>query len=305
MKDYLNIVNEEYPIRRDEQEKKAFQEFVLQELSDTKYNVSVKKMDKEHNNIIIGNIEKAKVIFSAHYDTPATSLYPNLIMPRRPILTHLYHFAFPIIMAILSLVVASVLKLLMGASEIVFLILYLNIYFMTFLLVTQGFKNKHNKNDNTSGVACVLALAKNNYKEEVSFVLFDNEEKGLLGSKAFNKAYKDVMKDKLLINFDCVGLGKNVLLISKKDACAHSLYSILKDTVKDNEEYNVKFYPINGSAGNSDYKSFKCGIGVMVCEEKKGIGYYTSKIHTNKDEVADVENIEFLVEELNKFIENI
>lgn len=305
MKDYLNTVDTEYPIRRDESEKKAFQDFVLQELSDTKYNVSVKKMDKQHNNIIIGNIEKAKVVFSAHYDTPATSLYPNLIMPRRPILTHLYHFVFPIIMAVLSLLLALVLNTLMGTSEIVFLILYLIIYFMMFLLVTQGFKNKHNKNDNTSGVACVLSLAKSNYKEDVAFVLFDNEEKGLLGSKAFNKYYKELMKDKLVVNFDCVGLGKNVLLIAKRDASAHSLYSVLKENVNSNEDYDVKFYPINGSVGNSDYKSFKCGIGVMVCEEKKGIGYYTSKIHTNKDEIADVENIEFLVKEFNKFIEKI
>lgn len=301
MKDYLNIVNEKYPIRNEDKEKKEFQDFVLDELKDSKYNVSVQNLQKKHKNIVIGNVEKASVVFTAHYDTPATALYPNLVMPRRPVLTMLYHFAFPIAMALLSLFITYLLCLASGVSEIIAMIFYLDIYFMMFLLCTFAFKNKNNKNDNTSGVACVLELAKMNERDDIAFILFDNEEKGLLGSKAFNKANKNIMKDKLVINMDCVGLGKNVLFIAQKDAMKNDNYAFLKDCVRSNEEFNVEFYPVKGSMGNSDYKSFKCGVGVMVCEENK-LGYFTSKIHTNKDTVADKENIEFLVNELNKFI---
>ncbi len=34
-----------------------------------------------NNNIIIGNIEKAKIFCTAHYDTQAVLPFPNLIVP--------------------------------------------------------------------------------------------------------------------------------------------------------------------------------------------------------------------------------
>lgn len=305
MKDYLNIVNDKYPVRRSDLQKKEFQDYVLEELKDTNYNISVKKALKQHNNIIIGNVEKAKVVFTAHYDTPARSLFPNLVIPRKPALTMLYHFTFPIIIAIVAVLLGYGIGAIIGASDIVNIILYLDIYFLLFLLCMLAFTNEHNKNDNTSGVACVLELAKKYERDDIAFILFDNEEKGLLGSKGFNKENKKLMINKLVINMDCVGLGNNVLFISKKDAMIHNLYSVLKDEFNSNDKFNVNFYPVKGSMGNSDYKSFKCGIGMMVCEEKKGIGYFTSRIHTDKDTLADSENIEFIVNGLSNFIEKI
>ena len=58
--------------------------------------------------------------------------------------------------------------------------------------------------------------------------------------KGFNKENKVLMENKLVINMDCVGLGNNVLFISKKDAMKHNLYSVLKDEFNSNEKFNVK-----------------------------------------------------------------
>ena len=71
---------------------------------------------------------------------------------------------------------------------------------------------------------------------EVAFVLFDNEERGLLGSKALNKKYSDLLKNKMVINFDCIG----VMACKMK----HNIYYTGKiHTNKDTEAYieNIDF----------------------------------------------------------------
>ena len=70
-------------------------------------------------------------------------------------------------------------------------------------------------------------------------------------------------------------------------------------------EYTVNFYGTKGSMSNSDYKSFKCGIGLMTCGKKKFIGFCTPRIHTKRDIIANVENIEFITDNLTNFINNI
>ena len=105
MFDYLNHINDLYPVRRKEEQKENFRKYCLQETQSLGYIAKVEKI-KEHNNVIIGDPEKAKVIFTAHYDTPAASLFPNLMMPRNIILGYLYVFGYPILLSLLSLAIS-------------------------------------------------------------------------------------------------------------------------------------------------------------------------------------------------------
>ena len=84
MKDYLAFLNEKFPIRRSKEQKEEFIKYVKEEISG--YNVDVETLEKEHNNILIGDVENAKVVFTAHYDTPATSIVPNLMLPKNKVL---------------------------------------------------------------------------------------------------------------------------------------------------------------------------------------------------------------------------
>lgn len=136
-------------------------------------------------------------------------------------------------------------------------------------------------------------------------MLFDNEEKGLLGSRAFSKKYKSILENKFVINFDCVGNGKNFLVACKTKATTNPLLEVLKSTVLSSEKFSVEFFDSKKIAGNTDYKNFKQAISFMAYSKNKIVGYYTSRIHTSKDMVADDENIEYLVENLNNFIEKI
>ena len=300
MKNYFKEICSLFPIRRSKEQKSAFFDYVAGEFEPNRVKKDV--LEKEHENIVVGDLQSANVIFTAHYDTPATSLVPNLMMPANKIINYVYHLGYPLVFALLSLAVAFGIGHLLSLELYYTVALYLVIYFVTFFAATRMVTNKNNVNDNTSGVATVLTLAKQINKKEVAFVLFDNEEKGLLGSKAMNKKYKDLLKDKLVINFDCVANGNEIIFIAKAGAEKSEKYALLKSCLTAENGFNLNYLPFKGSASNSDYKNFECGVGVMACTKGKFIKFYTGKIHTNKDTVGSEENVNYLVEQMLKFV---
>ena len=101
--DYLNTINDLYPVRRSKEEKENFINYIKEETK--KYNIScnLETLENKHNNIVIGNLETAKVVYTAHYDTPASSLLPNMLIPRNMLFGYLYVFGYPILIALFSL----------------------------------------------------------------------------------------------------------------------------------------------------------------------------------------------------------
>ena len=307
MKDYLDYINDNYPIRRSPLEKEAFRNYVFNEADRSNRPVHI-ETTKKHNNIVIGNVAAAKVVFTAHYDTPASSLIPNVMLPKNKWLRISSHFALPTVLSVLSYIIgyllANYIANVLFVKIFLWIFIWAGVFGIAFFLMTSCFKNKHNKNDNTAGVATVLSLAQTCNSNDVAFVLFDNEEKGLLGAKAFEALHNEILADKLVINFDCVGVGNNVLFVVKEGAKRHKLYRNLVESVKADGDYIVMFYPFGEAVSNSDYKVFDCGIGVITCKKKNGI-FYTTKIHTNKDSEAHAENIDFLVTNMVRFVNEI
>ena len=299
---FLKELNEKFPSRKKEKQKKEFRDYVLNFASENNIPANVETLQGKHNNVILGNIDEAKVVFCAHYDTPATAIIPNVMFPKDSILKFLIVFGVPLLMALIALGIAYFLAGLITEVDL-FGPLYLVIYFAIYWLAFLCFENKHNANDNTSGVATVLSLIKNtNKKNEIAVVLFDNEEKGLLGSKAFSKAHD--LKNKLVINCDCVANGDQVLFLPNKKTQTHEHFELLKDSVASNEEFCVEFLPSKGLGLSSDHKSFENGVCVTACH-KKGSLYVCGRIHTPRDTVANQTNVDFLVEQLSNFIEKI
>ena len=299
MKDYLNEINEKFPIRRTEEQKKGLFEYVKSEAESVGLNARIEQLGKKHNNIVIGDVENASVVYTAHYDTPARSLVPNLMMPRNPGLAYAYAFGIPLVIAFASLGVAHALQAAFSLPYPAFAAIYLVLYFVIFFGIMRRGANKTNKNDNTSGVATVLSIMAKNPKN-AAYILFDNEEKGLLGSKALLKSNKELWGSKPIINFDCVGLGDNIVIIAMEKAEKHSVFEKISDTVKENNEYSVGLYPKKGSMSNTDSKNFPCGISVMACKKNKKGVLYTPYIHTKRDTVASSENIYVLADAFSK-----
>ena len=300
MNDYLNEIDSKYSIRRNDKEKQAFYEYVNAEIGEGRVS---KQTIGDNKNIVIDDILSADVIFTAHYDTPAASIVPNMMMPRNKILGTLINMLFPIFMALSSLGIASLIGYLANLDEGAVVAIYLVLYFGLYFILTRMLPNKHNKNDNTSGVATVLSIAKQISDKKVAFVLFDNEEKGLLGSKALNKKYKSEFENKLVINFDCVGNGDQMIFITKEKAEAREEYLALEEVLKNCGEYDIHYVPLKKACSNSDYKSFPCSIGVMACSKGKFAKAYTGRIHTSRDTVASAKNICFLSDMMIKMLD--
>lgn len=305
--DYLKVINEKYPIRKTEEQKDVFRKYVLASVSEKGIDARVEKLDK-HNNVVIGNPQTAKTVFTAHYDTPCASLFPNLMMPRSKVLCYLYMFAIIFLFLAVALIPAVAIGLYALESEVVYACIFLVLYFGLYFLALRTFTNKHNANDNTSGVATLLTVMDSLTQEElksVAFIFFDDEEKGLLGAKAYSKRYKTEMQDKLLINFDCVANGREILFIAKPKAEQNPFYSILKESFVGADGFNVEYYPLKGSMSNSDYKRFEQGVCCVACKKNKKGLLYTPYIHTRKDVVADSKNIEFLARSTVGFVKKI
>lgn len=293
MKDHLNEIFERFPIRRTPEQKNALFEYVRAEAEAVGLEARIEQLDKKHNNIVIGDVENASVVYTAHYDTPARSLVPNLMMPRNPGLGYAYAFGIPLIIAFASLGIAYALQAVFDLPYPAFASIYIVLYFALFFGIMRRGANKTNKNDNTSGVAAVLSIMSKNPKG-AAYILFDNEEKGLLGSKALVKSNKELWDNKPLINFDCVGLGDNIVIVAMEKAEKHPVFRKITETVKGNNDYKVGFYPKKGSMTNTDSKNFPCGISVMACKKNKMGVLYTPYIHTKHDTVASSGNIDFL-----------
>lgn len=308
MSNYLKYLITNHPVRRKQKDKDLFIEYIKKETS--KYNYNCKCDDKsEHKNIIIGNIDESEVIFTAHYDTPPKAIVPNIMMPRNPKIAKLYSFGIFIILALISLGLGYLISNLLHLEKEIFVLLYLVLYFGSTFLMFRTFDNKNNYNDNTSGVASILELIKasDNYNNiyhnnKVAYILFDNEEKGLKGSKYLAKENPN-LNSKLIINLDCVGNGDTFIFICKDKAKDLEVLNKLKEYVtKINSNYKFEFYSTEGSFSNSDYKSFEKSVGVMACirRENKIIKYYTPRIHTNKDIIVCNDNITELVDTLKR-----
>ena len=172
----------------------------------------------------------------------------------------------------------------------------------------MGPANKNNVNDNTSGVAAVLetmARIPAEQRSKVAFILFDNEEKGLLGSKAYAKTHPTVKENGFIVNLDCVGDGDHVLLACSKKSREMAAYTALTQGMEDQSGRELHIFPLEKCVYNSDQKSFKAGSAICACSIRKGIGFYCDKIHTNKDTVCEQVNLDFIAGGLSAFVEKL
>ena len=160
------------------------------------------------------------MVFTAHYDTCAVMPVPNFITPKNIAFYLVYQLIIcvPIfaVMAILNAVLSFI-----TTDFFVHYILSLVVMFAMLYLLIAGPANKHTANDNTSGVITLCEIwskLTDEQKQDVALVFFDNEEIGLVGSSIFKKQYGKIMENKLLINFDCVSDGDNILFSVSKTA---------------------------------------------------------------------------------------
>ena len=296
-----------YEVRKTDEQKTAFIDWArtyAQELGQT---MQVEESGKiiRTRNLVFGDLRTAKTLITAHYDTCARMPFPNFLTPDCwpiIILTQLIlpFLLFTVLGFVMGFVSASLLPRVMPewAAEIAAPLLCAGVIFAVMGLMLFGPQNPHTANDNTSGVAMVIRLLPEyTDRKDVAFVLFDNEEKGLLGSSAFVKAHRALYKQAFVVNLDCVSDGDTLLYAyskaAKKCPQVQRMIDALKEAAprygkraKEGQSPKV-LYP-------SDQMAFVRGTAFAALKGKKIL--YLDRIHTVKDTVFDEQNLLCLAE---------
>ena len=290
-------ITERFPVRKTAAQKKAFRQWVMGEITEMGYPVRVEENDKgRQQNIIIGDPEHAEVTFTAHYDTPSTILVPDLQFPRNFAVYVLWQMLIVGGMLLISLVVGLGLGLATGSGNGLTLGFF-GAFLLLMWLQLDGAANKNNVNDNTSGVAALLetmARIPEENRAKVAFILFDNMEKGRKGSKAYARDHLEMQHTRFVVNADSVGVGDTFVVCAPSLAVQLPQYAKLEKLLEGDKARQTRFYSSVTTRVNSDFRSFKCGVGIGAYKQASGVGLYLGDLHTARDDEADQGNIEYL-----------
>ncbi len=299
----LEQVISQFPIRKSKAQKAAFRAWAIQQMTDMGYSAREEKKGM-NTNVIAGDPDTAEVIFTGHYDTPAVMPVPNFITPCNLPVFLTYQVGLGIVMALAVFAVGGLAGYLTKNAELAFVLTYAALFALMYLMMC-GPANKNNWNDNTSGTVAVLELMARLAPEDrakAAFVLFDNEEKGMLGSGAFASLHKKVKKETLLINMDCVGDGENMLIFANKKTRALPAFQKLDAAMAAQEGRVYVPCKLEKCMYPSDQKCFRYGMAVCACRKGKVIGYYCDKIHTRKDTICEQVNLDYLADGFARFV---
>lgn len=298
----MNIL-EQFPVRKTKQQKQAFRDAVCGYAEKLGYPCTVERRNLSCQNIVLGDPEGAKYLVTAHYDTCANMLLPNLITPCNFGLFLLYQILLVVAMIVVSVASGLLLGFLFGRS--VMMVTIFVVYWTLLLLLLFGPANRSNANDNTSGVVTLLEIARTmpvNQRHKVCFVLFDQEELGLLGSSFYRSRHRKASNTQMVLNLDCVGDGDHLRMFPTKrlkqdKRKLSSLYRACgyfgkKDLLVHEKGFSI--YP-------SDQMNFPYGVGICALRKKRKT-LYLSRIHTKKDTVLEETNVNILRAALTTFI---
>ena len=310
----IETLVEKFPIRKSKEQKAAFRDWLIGWAQEQGYTAEATKPKSvfRSTNVVVGDPETAEVTFTAHYDTPACMFVPNFITPCNMLVYILYNILIVPVMllpgALTGALTGHILRVLTDNAELAssiggfagFIMVYVVLGIMMF-----GPANKHNVNDNTSGVAAVMELMlriPEEKRSKTAFILFDNEEKGMCGSGAYASSHKAVKKEKLIINMDCVGDGENILFFANKKTRALEAFPKLEAAMQGVTGRKYAMNKLENCIYPSDQGQFKHGVAVCACNRMPVIGYYCDKIHTGKDLVCEQVNLDFLADGLSAFV---
>ena len=301
---FLQDILKLHPVRKTETQKNAFRGWAMKQMRAMGYQPRVETDGRlKHQNIVAGEPSRAKVLFIAGYDTPARSLLPMLVFPRNLPLSFSYFLLNVLLLLLLPVAVLLVVQGFWGIPRLSYLAMIVT-YLAELALKMIGPANPNNANRST-GPAALLELMSQIPEEDrgkVAFILFDHSSLERMGSKAWAKTHAETQYTRLTVCLSDLGVGKDLLLISRSLARKTDCYPQLEQALADPPGRTAHFYKAAGSAVTSDHGTFHCGSVLTACKASTGIGYYIPALATVKDTEADPENISFAAGALADFV---
>lgn len=293
----------DFMVRKTKEQKSGFIEYMRSVFPD----LSLEE-DKKNRNLILGDVESAKVLLTAHYDTCVKMPFPNFITPMNMWVYLGYQLMITVPFLLLMWFVRDVVFLFSQSDSWSMLAGYFAMLGAMYYLMIGGPANPWTANDNTSGVITLVELyhaMPQALKDRVAFVFFDNEEAGLLGSGAFaKKRLKSQLKKKLILNFDCVSDGDHFLFVLNKPAM-EQYGDAFRSAFPETEGKKVRVESTAKAFYPSDQSKFPVNAAVSSMNRHKRWGLYMDKIHTPEDRCFDTDNIGFLREGTIRLLEEL
>lgn len=302
MEPITQTILDRYLVRKSAAHKQAFRDFLLPALAAEGIGARVEthKGLIRTDNVVIGDPATADFVVGAHYDTQAVLPFPNLLFPKNLLLTLLAQF-FLVGMILLVIVLLQALLAILTDNSLLATLAGPVLMLAASFLMIAGPANRNTYNDNTSGVTTLLetllALPPAQ-RSRVAFVLFDNEELGLVGSSAFARRHKAAMAGTPLINLDCVSDGDHLMLVSNprllRDKNFLAALQAAFGSAAAQTEKHVVYTTSRMTFYLSDQLSFPVNTAVAAFKRHRFFGYYMDRIHTARDTIFDVRNIELI-----------
>ena len=302
---YQNYLSTVLPMRKTAGQKAEARQWIMRELKRSGWKAREETYGKFNGsvNIIAGDPDKAEVFICTHYDTGSRMVVPNFVSPTNVLAHVLYHVTMAVLLFAVAFGISLAVCFPVNRPQWMlpmFLVLALaGLGFMAF-----GPANRVNANGGDSGVLALLAFAKEaEHNKRVCLVLFDNNERNLLGASAFKKQHINAATARLFIDLDCVGDGENLLLLpSKHSRWDGPLLDALQEAFMAGEEARpvlctkgLNYYP-------SDNRRFKFHVAVCACRHLAGLGYYIPHLRTGKDTALRMENVLYTARSLARFL---
>lgn len=299
-----DIIMKDYQRRKTRRQKDAFIELIQGRYPGLKVE---KNGLMGSRNLVFGDPESADIVFTAHYDTVAASLFPNLVTPDRPYFRFL-NMLLVISPMIIAMLLAGAVAGWLGAADDMRKAVMLGVYFLMFIITfIGGVPNPNTANDNTSGVLTLcrtMDTFTDGQRSRAAFIFFDNEEYGCVGSGAYYKAHKAAMQDKLVVNMDCVGDGDTIMLVVSKKALP--IYEEkLRRAFREAGGFSIRLESAKKVSYSSDQKHFPISVAAVAMNRSKLLGLHVGRIHTKRDTVCAPENIDYLAECSAELMRNI
>ena len=293
-----------HPICKTNEQKEAFRADVGTYVKSFDFDFGMEPCSSGGQNLIIGDAEKARYLITAHYDTPGSIGIANVSTPCNAVRTNLILLRNVAFGALVGGAAGYLMRqgYLLPGIAVLFLVMVMLPLCHRFQLFPA---NPCNANDNTSGVVTLLEIARTlpqAHRDKVCFVLFDQEERGLLGSAAYRKAHKAATENQIVLNLDCVGDGDHILFMpTKKTRKDQQLIRRLKRLGGWFGKKQILTIDKGFCQYNSDHKNFPLAVGVGAFHQKKKT-FVLDKIHTKHDTNLDMTNVNLLRAALITFI---
>lgn len=301
---YQNYLSTVLPVRKTAGQKSEARQWIMRELKRSGWKAREETYGKFNGsvNIIAGDPDKAELFICTHYDTGSRMIVPNFVSPTNVLSHVLYHVTMAVLLFAAAFGVSLAVCFPVNRPQWM-LPMFLVLALLGLWLMAFGPANKTNANGGDSGVLALLAFANETaYNKRVCLVLFDNNERNLLGASAFKKKHT-ASAARLFIDLDCVGGGENLLLLpSKHSRWDGALLDALQRAFPEGEEARpvlctkgLNYYP-------SDNRRFKFHVAVCACRHLAGLGYYIPHLRTGRDTALRTETVLYTVRSLARFL---